>query len=96
MNGNGARLRERVLWVAIVSVLATSMTWLAALAAVATVHFHAPAVAPAFALLHAIGRVALLLISHALPLLLLALVGAMILTLVIGRLSTTSRRTRHA
>jgi hypothetical protein len=90
-----ARSRERVLWITVVAVLATSMTWLAAVAAVVTVQSHSPALAPTFAVLHAMTRVAIALYVRALPLLSLTLVGGMMLAFTVRRRSIRSRGARH-
>jgi hypothetical protein len=58
------------------------------------VGFHAPALVPALAVLHAITRVALALAPRLLPLLSLALLGGMMLWLAIRR-PAPNRRTRH-
>lgn len=90
-----ARSRERVLWIAVVAVLATSMTWLAAVAAVVTVQSHSPALAPTFAILHAITHVAMALYVRSLPLLSLAVVGGMMLAFAVRRRTIRSRGARH-
>lgn len=92
---DAARVRERALWIALVAVLATSLVWLATVAVFALVGFHGPALAPVFAVARVIGRVALALVPRLLPLLSVALLGAMMLWLGIRGRSAPHRRTRH-
>ncbi|MGH7741317.1 MAG: hypothetical protein ACRENS_04775 [Candidatus Eiseniibacteriota bacterium] len=90
-----ARARERALWLALVAVLATSMLWLATVATLVLVGFHAPALTQAFAVIHAIQRVALALAPRVLPLLSLAALGVMMLLLATRQRPVPNRRTRH-
>lgn len=88
-------MRERALWIALVSILATSMLWLAAIAVFEAVHFHSADLAPAFTMMRALGHVALLMTPRLLPLLLLAALGAMMLMLAVRRRTLPNRGTTH-
>jgi hypothetical protein len=103
---NAVRTRERTVWIAVIAVLATSMVWLAVLAAFAVFGSHAagahaliaaPADAPrAFVVARALLRVAAAVASRAWPALpLVALIG-MMLAVVFRRDRTMKSEVRHA
>jgi hypothetical protein len=92
---DAARIRERALWLALVAVLATSLLWLTAVAAFAVVQFHAPAIASALAIAHAITRVAFALAPRVLPLLSLVLVGGMMLVVALRPRRNSHPGARH-
>jgi hypothetical protein len=88
--------RERAVWIALVSVLATSMLWLATFGVLTFVHFHGPALAPAFALARAIARVLLVLLPLSWPFLPMLALAGMMLTLVLRSDALPNRGTRNA
>jgi hypothetical protein len=88
--------RERTLWIALVSVLATALAWTATIAGLALVHFDTSSFAPAIAVARALVHVLLAVASHTWPLLPLAIVGGMMIALVLRRPGAIRERTHHA
>jgi drug/metabolite transporter (DMT)-like permease len=86
--------RERAVWLGVVAVLASSLGWLAMLSAIALVHAHAVPW-PALAVVRALVRSLAALVLHAWPLLPLAALGGMILTLAVGGTATLRRKVGH-
>jgi hypothetical protein len=87
--------RERAVWIALVSVLATSMLWLATLAVLTFIHIHGPALAPAFALARAIARMLLALLPLSWPFLPMPLLAGMMLTFAVRSRTLPNRGTRN-
>jgi hypothetical protein len=88
-------VRERAIWIALVSVLATSMLWLATLAVLTFVHFRTPELAPAFALARAIARMLLALLPLSWPFLPMLVLAGMMLMLAVRSHTLPNRGTRN-
>ena len=86
--------RERAIWIAVVVVLASSLGWVTVFAAIALAHGH-PVPGSALVLLRALGRSFVALVLHDWPLLSLAALGGMILTLVAGGTASLRRKVGH-
>lgn len=87
---------ERTIWIAIVAVLATTLIWVSVVSGAALFLTHPIPAAQAFAVLRALGHVAVMLFVRLWPILLLWAIGGIILAFVFGRSAPANGRVRHA